>query len=184
MIFFYNKTMENKTKENIILIGFMAAGKSTIGKMLAERTGRSFVDTDLLIEAKLNKTVADIFAEDGEECFRAEESVILSELQPHSSLVIATGGGIVINPKNRDLLKKLGKVIWLKISLADLNERVPDSASRPLLLKPKNKIEKLLQKRDNYYRGNADIIIDASGDNPDEILKKIEKSINYDRSVI
>lgn len=168
--------------ENIVLIGFMASGKSTIGKLLAEKSGRSFVDTDLLIEEKLNKTIPEIFAQEGEAYFRAQETALLETLQPLNSLVISTGGGIVIAEKNRVLLQKLGKVVWLKISLDDLYARVADPASRPLLLQPKNEIEKLLQKRDNYYRGIADIIIEASGNNPDEILKKTEKSLNYGRS--
>ena len=102
---------------NIVLIGFMGTGKTVVSKLLAEQLGWSLIDTDELIVKKAGKTISQIFAEDGEVVFRQLESDVLADLQNISNQVISTGGGIILKEENRQLLKKLGRVILLEANL-------------------------------------------------------------------
>lgn len=139
--------------KNIVLIGFMGTGKTAVGRRLARRLKRNFVDTDAEIEKITGKTVAQIFARDGEIRFRSEEALLVKKLVDREDLVISTGGGLVLNPDNVRLLKKNGVLIALEAKPEVICGRVKSKKSRPLLLK-KNLIEKinsLLKEREGVY---------------------------------
>ena len=147
-----HKTLKNQA-ENIILIGMPGCGKTTVGQLLAEKTGRTFADSDALIENLAQKTIPRIFAEDGEETFRKWETMALSQLGKQSGLVLATGGGCVTCEKNYPLLHQNGRIIYLRRAL----EQLPTDG-RPL--SQEISLQDLFEKRRNLYSRFADIIID------------------------
>jgi shikimate kinase len=119
--------------KNVILLGFMGSGKSTVGKLLAKKLGFGFIDIDKVVERKYGKTVEELFKEKGEEFFRDEETNAVRELQGKRARVIATGGGIVEREENVKLLQKLGVVVYLCASVDEIYKRTHNSATRPLL---------------------------------------------------
>jgi shikimate kinase len=159
---------------NLFLIGMMGAGKSTVGKLLAEKLGYRFFDTDEVIEQATGQTIAQIFAESGEEVFRQLETQVLSELSAHTRLAIATGGGIVLNPINWSYLHH-GIVVWLDVSPEQLFNRLQQDTQRPLLQtpNPQQTIQEILEKRSSLYQ-QADLRIDVnSPEPPEQIITRI-----------
>ena len=142
--------------KNIILIGMPGCGKSTIGAMLAEKTGRSFVDADETIVSMAGKPIPDIFSQDGEAVFRQWETTALSELGKQSGLIIATGGGCVTKERNYPLLHQNGSIFWLHRDL----EKLPTSG-RPL--SQQNSLVSMYQTREPMYRQFADYSVDNNG---------------------
>lgn len=142
---------------NLYLIGMMGAGKSTIGHMMATRLGYRFCDTDTVIEQAAQQTIPEIFAAAGEAEFRALESQVLSQLSPYTRLVIATGGGIVLDRENWWHLRQ-GVVVWIDVPVAELVRRLQGDASRPLLQRPDwpSHLASLLSDRHARY-AQADI---------------------------
>jgi len=140
--------------KNIVIVGFMATGKSTVGRRLAQRLGRAFIDTDKEIEAVTGKTVAQIFARDGAVRFRSEEALLVKKLSAREDLVIATGGGIVLDPENVRLLKESGILIALTASPDVICQRARGKKTRPLLAKGdlREKINALLKEREDVYK--------------------------------
>ncbi len=138
---------------NLILIGFMGTGKTTIGKRVAKSLGFRFVDTDALIVKKAGKSIPTIFKESGEDAFRALETGVLKDCRDQTDQVISTGGGIVTRPENLEILKSAGYVIWLKASPDVIFERVSRNKNRPLLQTPdpKKTITDLLSHRKDLY---------------------------------
>jgi len=163
---------------NIILAGFMGTGKSTVGRALAGRLGWTFVDTDSVIEARAGKTIAQIFAEDGEPAFRALEAELAREAAAWTHRVIATGGGMVVPETNLRTLERAGAVVLLSASSEQILARVASETHRPLLAKPdpRGEIERLLAGRAQAY-GRVAIAIDTNHKEPamiaDEILQKV-----------
>jgi Shikimate kinase len=151
--------------ENLLLVGPMGAGKSTVGRYLASRLSYTFVDTDHLIEERAGADIPWIFDVEGEPGFRARETATLDSLLGVERHVIATGGGIVIRPENHDKLKALGKVIYLTASADQLLSRTAKDKKRPLLqvADPRSRIEELLQQRDPLYRQLADHVLQTDG---------------------
>ena len=145
-------------KQNIILCGFMGCGKSTVGPLLAGMSGRKFVDMDSYIEQHAGKTVSAIFAEDGEPHFRALEREACAVLAAQSGLVIAAGGGTLVQQGNADILRKTGVIVLLDASLDTLQKRLAHDTTRPLLQKPNRAavIAELLSQRLPLYRNAAD----------------------------
>lgn len=161
---------------NIILIGFMGCGKSTVGFRLSYRLRRVLEDTDKLIERKEGRSVSDIFALKGEEAFREMETACLRELLlSQEEKIIATGGGLPVKPENHALLKKLGTVIYLRISVEGVWERLQNDTSRPLLQcqEPFTKVKELLKKRAPVYEAAADIILDVDGKDMEQVLTEL-----------
>jgi shikimate kinase len=153
---------------NIYLIGMMGVGKSTVGKLLAEKLGYRFFDTDTLIERVAQKTIPDIFATEGEASFRQLESQVLNELSAYTRSAIATGGGIVQKPMNWSYLRH-GLIIWLDADLELLNKRLEGDDSRPLA----SKLESLLETRRPLY-DQADLHIRIQPEQtPEEIVREI-----------
>lgn len=142
--------------ENIILIGMPGCGKSTVGRLLAEKTGRIFVDADAEIIRLAGKSIPDIFSQDGEDVFRDWETKALTELGKQSGLIIATGGGCVTKERNYPLLHQNGHIFWLKRDL----DKLPTDG-RPL--SQENRLEEMYQVRKSMYEAFADHIIDNNG---------------------
>ncbi len=151
----FNELKRNKT--NIVLIGMPSCGKTTVGGLLEERLGRPLVDTDREIEAKAGKTIPEIFALSGEKGFRDIESQVIKEVSARQGVIIATGGGAVLNPKNIELLKENGKIYFLDRPL----ESLITTDDRPLSSN-RHDLEKRYRERYGIYRESADRIIDAS----------------------
>jgi shikimate kinase len=163
---------------NLFLIGMMGAGKSTVGRLLADYLNYHFFDTDDLIEQATGQTIAQIFAESGETIFRQLETQVLSELSAHTRLAIATGGGIVMNPVNWSYLHH-GVVVWLDVAPEQLYERLRQDTQRPLLQtsNPQQTIQDLLDKRQSLY-AQADVRIEVrTGESPEQVAEQIVQEI-------
>ena len=156
--------------ENIILIGMPGCGKSTIGQLLAEQCGKTFVDTDDLIVQKAGKTIPQIFAEDGEEAFRILETEVLKEIGMQSSLVISTGGGCVTQTRNYPLLHQNGRIFWLQRGLEKLSKD-----GRPLSLA--TSLEEMYAARQPLYNAFADDIIDNNGSTQSAVDSILEQFV-------
>jgi len=140
---------------NIILTGFMGTGKTTLGRLLAERIGYEFIDTDALIEEQIKQTIAELFQTQGEATFRKLESELVEELAQKKGLVIATGGGLVLDSRNVAALSKTGQIICLTASPEEILARISNQQDvRPLLQEkdPQTKIIELLQQRAPIYQ--------------------------------
>lgn len=160
---------------NIFLVGPMGAGKSTIGKMLADRTRRQFIDADAVIVEKTGVEIELIFEIEGEEGFRKRESRLIEELTAQDDIVLATGGGAILSPENRDWLKQRGTVIYLQATAEQLYERTAKDRKRPLLQTNDRlgKIRELLALREPIYRQLADIEISTEGKSVKQIVDKL-----------
>lgn len=150
--------------KNIILCGFMGCGKSTIGRKLAAKTGKEFVDMDRYIEAKENLTVKEIFEKYGEGKFRELETEACKELSEKSGLIIAAGGGTLTFQENIDILKSTGRIVYVDVKYEMLCERLKRDTRRPLLqVENRNEvIKELLEKRRPIYEWAASIYIDGN----------------------
>lgn len=151
-------------RSNIYLVGLMGAGKTTIGRQLARRLGRRFYDSDHEIVARTGVAIPTIFEIEGEEGFRRRESQTIAELTSTSDIVLATGGGVVLNPENRRLLHDTGWVVYLNVPPGMLYERTRHDRNRPLLRvdDPLGKLEELHALRDPLYREVAHLVVDGS----------------------
>lgn len=156
---------------NIILIGMPGCGKTTIGKKVADKLGKKFVDTDELLVEIYNKEIPEIFAEEGEEKFREYETETLKSIDKDLNAVIATGGGIVVKERNVPLMKQLGKVFFIDREVEDILSTL-DSDSRPLLADDRSRIYNLYEDRYEKYKSACDIIV-----NNDMVLEKVVDSI-------
>ncbi|MDH5544864.1 MAG: shikimate kinase AroK [Gammaproteobacteria bacterium] len=153
-------------KKNIILVGPMGAGKTTIGIQLAKQLDREFIDSDREIEKRTGATIPLIFELEGEEGFRKREASVISELVQMQNIVLATGGGAVLRQENREALSRGGLVIYLKSDVEQLFERTSKDKSRPLLQTddPKRKLTEILHQREPLYEAIADLVV-KTGDN-------------------
>ncbi|SHE60305.1 shikimate kinase [Desulforamulus putei] len=160
--------------KNIVLIGFMGSGKSTVGRGLAKRLGYRFIDTDDAIEQITGLTVEQIFHKHGVKRFRGEEALLVSKLANKKNLVIATGGGLVLNPENVKKLKANGILIGLEASAEVICKRVRNKRTRPLLARGnlQEKVEKLLAERKEAYQV-ADFTVQTDQLSPEEIVNII-----------
>ena len=165
---------------NVILIGYMGCGKSTVGVRLSYRMQQPFLDTDKMIELKSGRTIAEIFDTEGEEYFRGlETECVRGLLSEMTHYVIATGGGLPMREENRKLLKKLGKVVYLRIRPETVYERLKNDTTRPLLRgeDPMGKITAMIGKRGPKYEECADVIIDVDGKSFEQILQEITRAL-------
>jgi shikimate kinase len=158
--------------KNIYLIGFMGSGKSTVGKILAEKLNMNFVDIDKLIEEKEGMRIKDIFEQKGESYFRELERKQIEAIVNQEGLVVSTGGGLGANLGNMNLMKKNGDVVWLDVSLNTVLDRLKNDQDRPLLKQPTEKIRQLFEERKNVYR-LANIRINADKKTPSQIVEEI-----------
>ena len=151
----------------IILVGLMGCGKTTVGKALSKRTGMPLLDTDAIIEEQIGKPIPAIFEEKGEAHFRALETALLRYLLYNptpSPSIISTGGGIVVRPENRELLRKLGFTVWLNVSVNALLVRTAKSTNRPLLMNTDRRavFTRLDNERRAFYKEAAHLWLEAS----------------------
>ena len=160
---------------NIFLVGLMGAGKTTIGRLLARKLNRRFVDADHEIEARTGATIPWIFEIEGEACFRRREADVIRDLSAQQGLVLATGGGAVLNPASRALLAERGTVIYLRASIGSILQRTAHDKNRPLLqtADPRGKLEQLWTERDPLYREIADLVIDTGRPNVQSMVQTI-----------
>jgi len=169
--------------ENIILIGFMGCGKTTVARELHQRLGYPLVDMDHTIEVQAGKSITQIFAEDGEPVFREMEATLLMSLMdpdaPHR--IISTGGGVVVRADNRALLRNMGYVVWLDAPTSVIIEHTRKTRSRPLLLtdKPEERIAQLMAERRSLYQETAHLRIDTSELDSSELATGILESARY-----
>lgn len=160
---------------NLFLIGPMGAGKSTIGRRLSAHFDLPFLDLDEEIEARTGASVSLIFELEGEAGFRKRESSLLAELAAHDGLVLSTGGGTVLEPANRELLRTRGFVLWLRASVAQQMRRLERDRKRPLLAGPdrRPKLEALAAERDPLYAEVADLDVLGSDQNVGAVAQRL-----------
>jgi len=160
--------------KNIVLTGFMGAGKSIASNTLAKRLNRKVVSTDVLIEKKENRVIADIFRDSGEDYFRKVEGEVVAQVSKKSDLIIDCGGGVVLSEENMSNLRKNGAVIYLKTSPEVVFERTKKETHRPLLQteNPLEKINELLEKRKPFYE-KAEYIIETDHKTNDQVCDEI-----------
>lgn len=160
---------------SLFLVGPMGAGKSTVGRLLAERLGFEFYDTDHEIEARTGATIPMIFDIEGESGFRKREAQIIDELTQLPRIVLATGGGAVLKPENRKHLRSRGFVIYLQSDVDNLFNRVRHDTRRPLLQNedPKGTLAAILKEREPLYLEVADLVVRTEEVPPGQVVRKI-----------
>lgn len=165
---------------NVILIGFMGCGKTTVGLRLSYRLRCTVIDTDKEIEREEKRSISDIFATNGEPYFRNLETACLRKLMDSTAnQIISVGGGLPLREENRRLLQELGQVFYLRAEGETIYERLKGDTTRPLLQgeDPLTRIRTLLRERDTYYRETADVVITVDDKSFEEILNEIEENV-------
>jgi shikimate kinase len=164
---------------NIFLVGMMGAGKTTLGKALAARLGREFVDTDRELVERTGVPVATIFEIEGEAGFRKRESALLAEMATRSGCVVATGGGAVLSADNRAVMRENGIVVYLRARLESLWERTRQDTARPLLATadPRQRLAELLADREPLYREAAHVVVDTGAQAASTVLTRLLEAL-------
>lgn len=165
--------------EHVALVGLSGTGKSTVAPLLARRRGCASVDLDRVVERHTGRTVAEVFAADGEAAFRDLESAALAEALAGPPAVLATGGGIVLRPENRAALSDGSRVVWLRLGAEPLARRLRGTdETRPLLTgDPATALRRLAREREALYREVADVEIDVEGLAPADVADLIEREL-------
>lgn len=163
-------------RSNIFLVGPMGAGKTTVGRRLAEARGMDFVDSDHEVEARTGVNIAFIFEKEGEAGFRKREHAAIADLSLRSNIVLATGGGAVMDPDSRRLLAARGFVVYLHASVDHQLARTERTDNRPLLQTGdrRDTLQRLFQLRDPLYREIADLVVHTDGRNARTLAREIE----------
>jgi shikimate kinase len=169
--------------KNIVLVGFMGSGKSTVGRELHQRLGYPLVDMDQVIEQRARKSIAAIFADEGEQVFRDQETSLLKELDDPTAprRIISTGGGVIGREKNRALLRQLGYVVWLNAPMSVILDRTSKNRERPLLHTedPVARVTALMEARRPLYEEVSHLKIDTAGLDSKELATGILESARY-----
>ncbi|MDB5385659.1 MAG: aroK [Planctomycetaceae bacterium] len=174
----------------ITLIGYRGSGKSTVAKPLAARLGWNWIDADAVIEERAQRTIREIFAAEGEPAFREWERQVLASLLCQKNLVIAAGGGAILNEETRNLMRQSGPVIWLQADIETLYVRIHEDVTtaerRPNLtnLGAKEEIARVLQVREPLYQSSATLVIDTEGLTIESIVNKILEQLPETTRVI
>jgi 3-dehydroquinate synthase len=160
---------------NIFLVGLMGSGKTTVGRALAKKLNKRFVDSDHEIEARTGASIPLIFEIEGEASFRQREAAMIRDLTAEDNLVLATGGGSILDAKSREYLKARGTVVYLRAGVTNILQRTAHDRNRPLLqtADPRGRLEQLSTQREPYYREVADIIIDTGRPNIQSLVQAI-----------
>lgn len=172
-------------KESIFLVGPMGAGKSTVGKLLAEKLHYEFLDSDHEIEAKTGANIPMIFDIEGESGFRSREASMIDELTVRHEMVLATGGGVVETESNRQHLRSRGFVVYLKSPVEALIQRTKHDRNRPLLQteNPAQVLRDLMQRREPWYEEMADLVIETQQVPVHRVVKKIVDALQEEKIV-
>ncbi|MGZ5099375.1 MAG: shikimate kinase [Usitatibacter sp.] len=167
---------------NIFLVGMMGAGKTTLGKALAQRMHLEFIDTDKVLVERTGVPIATIFEIEGEEGFRRREAAVLAELAERDECVIATGGGVVLLEQNRQVMRRRGTVVYLRARLEHLWERTRHDATRPLLATPDPRatLARSLEERDPLYLEAAHIVIDSGAQSAATLAGRVMAALRED----
>lgn len=168
-----------RTPENIFLVGSMGAGKSTIGKQLAKTLRKEFLDSDNEIEKRTGVDVAYIFDVEGEDGFRKRERLVIEELTEERDVVLATGGGVILDADNRARLVSRGFVVYLFAPIDLLVERTSRDRNRPLLSdgNPRDRLKELIEERDPLYRQVADLVMETDERSTRLVVKDLLRQI-------
>ena len=174
-----NSARAGVSPANIFLIGLMGAGKTSVGRLLAKRLGKTFYDCDHEVERATGVRIPVIFEIEGEAGFRARESRMLAELAGGSGIVLATGGGAVLSPENRKVLAEHGAVVYLRATPQELWQRTRHDRNRPLLqtADPLAKLTQLFAERDPLYREIADVIVDTGNQSLSNLAHRLEQRL-------
>lgn len=164
---------------NVYLVGLMGAGKTSVGRVLAKRLRKTFVDSDHEIEARTGVRIPVIFEIEGETGFRRREAAVLQELVHQADIVLATGGGVVLDPKNRHALRSTGTVVYLRASPNELWLRTRHDRNRPLLqtADPLGRLQQLHAERDALYRETAHLIVDTGNQALRTLVGRLEHDL-------
>lgn len=176
-----------KPKKNIVLIGFMGCGKTSVGLKLSYRLRIPVMDTDKWIEQNQKKSIRSIFDEEGETYFRDLETELLSKMSERKSeRILSVGGGTPVRPENRNLLKKCGMVVYLRVQPETVYKRLQGDTTRPLLQceNPLEQITRLLDSRREAYEECADVIIDVDEMSLDEIVNEIVNALKHNEKSV
>jgi len=177
-------SLDELQTQNIFLVGLMGAGKTSVGRLLSRRMGKVFYDSDHVIEDRTGVKIMVIFDIEGETGFRSRERDVIKELVGKKGIVLATGGGSILDSENRQHLKNNGIVIYLHASVGELVRRTNNDSKRPLL-RTKNvkaKLEGLYIERDPLYRSIADLIFETKNQSVAELVQRVTFSIKKNRS--
>jgi len=158
----------------------MGAGKTTVGQALAERLGRPYVDSDEQVQRNTGRTVPEIFEQDGEAAFRAEEKRALAQaVAGDEPAVVSVAGGAVLDPDNRRLLRESGTVVWLRAEVETLARRVGTGEGRPLLPAddPEESLRRIYEGREEIYAALADVVVDVDDLSPEEAVERIVEAV-------
>ncbi len=160
---------------HLLLVGFMGAGRSSVGRELAARLGLPFIDLDASIEERAGMPVARYFSEHGEPAFRELEHAALRDLIGAPDSVVACGGGVVTRDDNRILLKDLGRVVYLRVSAGEALARIGDTTTRPLLAGPGGALvaTRLLESRESLYQAVADVVVETGGATVEQVVDRV-----------
>lgn len=164
---------------NIFLVGMMGAGKTSVGRVLAKRLGKTFYDSDHVLEERTGVRIPVIFEIEGEAGFRARERAVIGELVCLDNIVLATGGGVVLDPENRRLLHARGTVVYLRAAVRELMNRTRNDKNRPLLQTsdPRKRLTEIFEQRDPLYREVAHIVIETGSPSLASLVTKLEAKL-------
>ncbi len=164
---------------NIFLVGMMGAGKTSVGKMLARNLGKAFYDSDQVIESRTGVKIPVIFELEGEAGFRAREAATIAELAAQQEVVLATGGGAVLDAGNRERLRAGGTVVYLRATVNDLWNRTRHDRNRPLLQTPDplGRLRELFTQRDPLYREVAHLIVDTGSQSLKSLVLRLQQTL-------
>ncbi len=168
------------TRGSIFIVGPMGAGKTTVGKRLADQRGMDFLDSDHEIEARCGVDISYIFEKEGEAGFRRREKLVIAELTGRTNAVLATGGGVILDPENRQHLASRGFVVYLHASVNQQMLRTARCENRPLLQAPNRRevLAQLLDQRDPLYREVADLVLESDGHNARWLVAEIMRHLD------
>lgn len=166
---------------NLYLCGFMGCGKTTIGQAFAKKQGRKYLDLDQLLVQRQGRTIPEIFAQDGEEGFRAIEQETLRSTQEYKGAVISTGGGILTKRENGAICNKLGVLVFLDLPFDLCYQRIQGDTNRPLVMQnTKEQLEELFNRRRTVYLAESGLVLDATG-TVQEIVARLEEAVKLQK---